>query len=389
MSNDDTLGFESRAIHAGQSPDPTTGAIMTPIFCTSTYVQEYPAVVKDGYDYSRGKNPTRTALEQNLAGLEGAAHGLAFSSGLAAIHAVFSATTSPGDRVLCGNDLYGGTLRLFRRIFEPQGVKVEVVDTTDVAAVKQALEAGPAKLLWLETPTNPLLRITDLAEVSRLAHDAGALVACDNTFATPYLQNPLSKGCDLVMHSATKYLGGHSDVIGGALMLNDDTLAEQLRFLQMAVGAVPGPMDCFLVLRGTKTLHVRMDRHCENARRIAEHLSGHGRVRKVYYPGLDSHPGHAVAAKQMSDFGGMISFVLDGSVEDGMRFTSKTKLFALAESLGGVESLIEHPPSMTHASIPEEERRASGLDDGLIRLSVGIEDVDDLVEDLEQAFAQV
>jgi len=381
--------FGTTAIHAGQEPEATTGAIMTPIFCTSTYVQEYPAVVKDGYDYSRGKNPTRTALEQNLAGLEGAAHGLAFSSGLAAIHAVFSATTSPGDRVLCGNDLYGGTLRLFRRIFEPQGVKVEVVDTTDVAAVKQALEAGPAKLLWLETPTNPLLRITDLAEVSRLAHDAGALVACDNTFATPYLQNPLSKGCDLVMHSATKYLGGHSDVIGGALMLNDDTLAEQLRFLQMAVGAVPGPMDCFLVLRGTKTLHVRMDRHCENARRIAEHLSGHGRVRKVYYPGLDSHPGHAVAAKQMSDFGGMISFVLDGSVEDGMRFTSKTKLFALAESLGGVESLIEHPPSMTHASIPEEERRASGLDDGLIRLSVGIEDVDDLVEDLEQAFAQV
>ena len=383
------MKFGTTAIHAGQEPEATTGAIMTPIFCTSTYVQEYPAVVKDGYDYSRGKNPTRTALEQNLAGLEGAAHGLAFSSGLAAIHAVFSATTSPGDRVLCGNDLYGGTLRLFRRIFEPQGVKVEVVDTTDVAAVKQALEAGPAKLLWLETPTNPLLRITDLAEVSRLAHDAGALVACDNTFATPYLQNPLSKGCDLVMHSATKYLGGHSDVIGGALMLNDDTLAEQLRFLQMAVGAVPGPMDCFLVLRGTKTLHVRMDRHCENARRIAEHLSGHGRVRKVYYPGLDSHPGHAVAAKQMSDFGGMISFVLDGSVEDGMRFTSKTKLFALAESLGGVESLIEHPPSMTHASIPEEERRASGLDDGLIRLSVGIEDVDDLVEDLEQAFAQV
>ena len=383
------MRFGTTAIHAGQTPDPTTGAIMTPVFCTSTYVQEYPAVVKDGYDYSRGKNPTRTALEGNLAGLEGAKHGLAFSAGLSAIHAVGAALLRPGDRVLCGNDLYGGTLRLFRRVFAPMGVTIDVVDTTDLAAVEAALATGPTKLLWVETPTNPLLRVNDLAELSRLGHAAGAVVACDNTFATPYLQNPLQHGCDLVMHSATKYLGGHSDVIGGALMLDDDKLEEELRFQQMAVGGVPGPMDCFLVLRGTKTLHVRMDRHCANARKIADYLAGHGRVRKVYYPGLAEHPNHEVAKRQMKDFGGMMSFVLDGSVEDGMRFTSKTKLFALAESLGGVESLIEHPPSMTHASIPAEERRAAGLDDGLIRLSVGIEDVDDLLEDLEQAFGQV
>jgi len=383
------MRFGTTAIHAGQRPDPTTGAIMTPIYCTSTYVQEYPAVVKDGYDYSRGKNPTRTALEENLAGLEGARHGLSFSSGLAAIHAVVTALVGPGERILCGNDLYGGTLRLLRRVFVPQGVRVDVVDTTDAAAVKTALSAGPARLLWLETPTNPLLRITDLAQVARLAHAAGAKVACDNTFATPFLQNPLALGCDVVVHSVTKYLGGHSDVIGGAVMLDDDDLAARIRFLQFAIGAVPGPQDCFLVLRGTKTLHVRMERHCHNARHLAKHLAGHGRVRKVYYPGLERHPGHAVAARQMRDFGGMISFVLDGSVEDGMRFTTKTRLFALAESLGGVESLIEHPPSMTHASIAAEERRAAGLDDGLIRLSVGIEDLDDLLEDLEQAFAQV
>jgi len=383
------MRFGTTAVHAGQSPDPTTGAIMTPIFCSSTYVQEYPAVVKDGYDYSRGKNPTRTALEGNLAALEGARHGVAFASGLAAIHAVATAAVSPGDRILCGNDLYGGTLRLFRRIFEPQGIELSVIDTSDLSAVEDSLKQGPASLVWLETPTNPLLRITDLAAVCRLAHEAGARVACDNTFATPYLQNPLALGCDFSVHSATKYLGGHSDVIGGAIMLNDDALAEKLHFVQMAVGAVPGPMDCFLILRGIKTLHIRMERHCENAKRIAEHLAGHARVSKVYYPGLASHAGHEVAARQMSDFGGMISFVLDGSVEDGMKFTSKTKLFALAESLGGVESLIEHPPSMTHASIPAEERRASGLDDGLIRLSVGIEDLDDLLQDLGQAFEQV
>ncbi|MDG2149028.1 MAG: cystathionine gamma-synthase [Planctomycetota bacterium] len=383
------MRFGTTAVHAGQSPDPTTGAIMTPLFCSSTYVQEYPAVVKDGYDYSRGKNPTRTALESNLAALEGARHGVAFASGLAAIHAVATAAVSPGDRILCGNDLYGGTLRLFRRLFEPQGIEISVIDTSNLSAVEEALKQAPVSLVWLETPTNPLLRITDLAAVCKLAHEAGARVACDNTFATPYLQNPLALGCDFAVHSATKYLGGHSDVISGAIMLNDDALAEKLHFVQMAVGAVPGPMDCFLVLRGIKTLHIRMERHCANAKRVAEYLAGHARVSKVHYPGLASHAGHEVAARQMSDFGGMISFVLKGSVEDGMKFTTKTKLFALAESLGGVESLIEHPPSMTHASIPAEERRASGLDDGLIRLSVGIEDIDDLIQDLEQAFAQV
>jgi len=378
--------FGTTAVHAGQEPDPTTGAIMTPIFCTSTYVQEYPAVVKDGYDYSRGKNPTRHALECNLAGLESARHGMSFSSGLAATHAVLMAVLKPGDRVICGNDLYGGTYRLFRAVFEPMGITFSIVDTTDTANVAAALAEGPARLVWVETPTNPLLRITDLAEISRLAHEAGVMVAADNTFATPFLQRPLELGCDIVMHSATKYLGGHSDVISGAIMVNDDELAEKVRFQQMAVGSVSGPLDCFLVLRGTKTLHLRMERHCRNARAIAEYLSSHSRVAKVIYPGLAEHPQHELASRQMSDFGGMISFVLDGSVEDGMRFTANTKIFALAESLGGVESLIEHPPSMTHASIPAEQRRESGLDDGLIRLSVGVEDEADLIADLEQAF---
>jgi cystathionine gamma-lyase len=381
--------FGTTAVHAGQEPDPTTGAIMTPIFCTSTYVQEYPAVIKDGYDYSRGKNPTRTALEGNLAALESAKHGMSFSSGLAAIHAVLMAALKPGDRVICGNDLYGGTYRLFRSVFEPMGITFSLIDTTDTAKLSAALAEGPARLVWVETPTNPLLRITDLVETARLAHEAGVLVAVDNTFATPFLQRPLELGCDIVMHSVTKYLGGHSDVVSGAILLNDDALAEQVRFQQMAVGSVSGPHDCFLILRGTKTLHLRMERHCRNARAIAQHLSQHPRVAKVIYPGLPSHPGHELASRQMSDFGGMISFVLDGSVEDGMRFTASTKIFALAESLGGVESLIEHPPSMTHASVPVEQRRESGLDDGLIRLSVGVEDEADLIEDLEQAFKAV
>ncbi len=373
------------AIHAGQRPDPSTGAIMTPIYCTSTYVQEYPAVLKDGYDYSRGKNPTRTALQENLAALEGGRHGLCFSSGLAALHALLS-TLSPGDRVVCGNDLYGGSFRLFRRVFEPYGLRFDVVDTSDLASVERAL-ARPCRLVWLETPTNPMLRITDLAAVSRLAHAAGALVGCDNTFASPYLQQPLRLGCDVVLHSATKYLGGHSDVVLGALVLNDDALAERLAFLQLAVGAVPGPLDCFLVLRGTKTLHLRMARHCSNALEIARFLARHPAVARVHYPGLPEHLGHELAKRQMSGFGGMVSFVLRGSVEDGMAFTARTRLFALAESLGGVESLIEHPPSMTHASIPVEQRRAQGLEDGLIRLSVGVEDVADLIDDLGQAFS--
>jgi len=381
--------FGTIAIHAGQQPDPTTGAIMTPIYCSSTYVQEYPAVVKDGYDYSRSKNPTRTALEANLAALESARHGLCFSSGLAAIHALMLAALEPGDRVICGNDLYGGSFRLFRSVFEPMGVTFSFIDTTDPSNLTAALAEGPAKLIWIETPTNPLLRITDLTEVARLAHEAGALVAVDNTFATPFLQRPLELGCDMVMHSVTKYLGGHSDVVGGAILLNDDALEEQVRFQQMSVGSVPGPHDCFLVLRGTKTLHLRMERHCSNARSLARYLSDHPRVARVIYPGLPEHPGHALASRQMDDFGGMISFVLDGSVEDGMRFTAATRIFALAESLGGVESLIEHPPSMTHASIPAEQRRQSGLEDGLIRLSVGVEDEQDLIEDLDQAFAAV
>ena len=378
------MRFGTNAVHAGQSPDPTTGAIMTPIYCTSTYVQEFPAVTKDGYDYSRGKNPTRTALQDNLAALEGGKHGLCFASGLAAIHALVS-TLAPGDRIVCGNDLYGGSFRLFRRVFAKYGLVLDVIDATDVKAVARALEK-PCKLLWLETPTNPMLRITDLAAVAKLGKQAGALVACDNTFASPYLQQPLALGCDVVMHSATKYLGGHSDVVMGALVLNDDALAEQLAFLQLAIGAVPGPMDCFLVLRGTKTLHLRMAAHCTNARAVAGYLAESKRVKSVFWPGLPNHPGHAIAKKQMRDFGGMLSFELDGSVEDGMRFTTLTKVFALAESLGGVESLIEHPPSMTHASIPAEQRRAAGLPDGLIRLSVGVEDPEDLVEDLDQAF---
>ena len=375
------------AVHAGQQPDPSTGAIMTPIYCTSTYVQEYPAQLKDGYDYSRGKNPTRTALQDNLAALEGGRHGLCFASGLAATHALLS-TLAPGDRVVCGNDLYGGSFRLFRRVFEPLGLRFDVVDTTDTATVERALRS-PARLVWLETPTNPLLRVTDLAAVARIAHAAGALVACDNTFASPCLQQPLALGCDLVMHSVTKYLGGHSDLVMGALILNDDALAERLGFLQLAIGAVPGPLDCFLALRGTKTLHLRMAAHCANARRIASFLSEHPKVAKVYYPGLPQHPGHAIAKRQMSQFGGMISFVVKGDVARGKRVAGATKLFACAESLGGVESLIEHPPSMTHASIPAELRRARGLDDGLLRLSVGVEDAEDLLEDLDQALAQV
>ena len=378
------MRFGTNAVHAGQRPDPSTGAIMTPIYCTSTYVQEYPAVTKDGYDYSRGKNPTRTALQDNLAALEGGKHGLCFASGLASIHALVS-TLAPGDRVVCGNDLYGGTFRLFRRVFAKYGLVLDIIDATDLKALARALEK-PCKLLWLETPTNPMLRVTDLAAAAKLGKQAGALVACDNTFASPYLQQPLALGCDVVMHSATKYLGGHSDVVIGALVLNDDALAEQLGFLQLAIGAVPGPMDCFLVLRGTKTLHLRMAAHCANARAVAGYLSENKRVKSVFWPGLPSHPGHAIAKKQMRDFGGMLSFELDGSVEDGMRFTTLTKVFALAESLGGVESLIEHPPSMTHASIPAEQRRAAGLPDGLIRLSVGVEDAEDLVEDLDQAF---
>ena len=377
------LGFGTRAVHAGQPPDPLTGALMVPIYQNSTYRQRAPAEPIDGYEYGRTKNPTRLALERNLASLEGGAHGLCFASGLAATNTVMNLLKS-GDHVVAGDDLYGGTWRLFERLYTSYGITFTFVDMGDLAALKEALRKN-TRIVFAETPTNPLLKICDLAAVARLAHEAGALAVCDNTFATPYLQQPLAHGFDVVLHSATKYLGGHSDVIGGALVVNDPGLQQRLAFFQNAVGAVPGPMDCFLLLRGTKTLHLRMDRHCSSAMRLAKKLVGHPQVAKVYYPGLRDHPGHALAAKQMAGFGGMISFVVKGDVERGKRVAARTELFACAESLGGVESLIEHPPSMTHASVPAELRRARGLDDGLIRISVGVEDPDDLERDLLQA----
>jgi cystathionine gamma-lyase len=376
-------GFSTRAIHGGLDPDPTTGAVMTPVYLTSTYVQESPGVHK-GYDYARTANPTRSALQRNLAALEGASEGLAFASGLAATHAVFS-LLSAGDRVLLGHDVYGGTYRLLDQVLRRFGLVFSTVDTTDLAAVKAALKA-PTKLLWLESPTNPLLHVSDLEAVCGAAKAAGALAVVDNTFATPYLQSPLDLGADLVVHSTTKYLGGHSDCVGGAVVTRNADLAQRLRFLQNAVGAVPGPLDCFLVLRGVKTLAVRMDRHCDNAEEVADFLAGHARVRRVWYPGLEQHPGHAVARRQMRRFGGMVSFELDADLETARRFASATRLFALAESLGGVESLLDHPATMTHGSIPREQRLAHGFTDGLLRLSVGLEDVRDLRADLEHAF---
>ncbi len=376
-------GFGTRAIHAGQEPDPTTGAIMTPIYQTSTYVQAAPADHK-GYVYARGDNRTREAVEGCLAALEGAAFCTCTSSGLGAESVVLS-DLGAGARVVAGNDLYGGTYRLFERVFRRLGLDFQYVDTTDLGQVEDALKTK-ADLVWLESPTNPLLRITDIKAVSELAHSRGAAVLVDNTFASPYLQQPLDLGADIIVHSTTKYLGGHSDVIGGAVLCNDPERADRLRKLVGWTGPVPGPVDSFLLLRGLKTLHVRMDRHCDNAEMLVKWLSEHPRVDKIYFPGLPSHPGHEIAQRQMSRSGGMISLELTGTVEDGKRFCSSTEIFALAESLGGVESLIEHPPSMTHASVPPEERRKAGLADGLIRLSVGIEDVDDLRNDLEQAF---
>ncbi|MBL8899553.1 MAG: cystathionine gamma-synthase [Planctomycetes bacterium] len=378
------MHFDTLAIHAGQKPDPSTGAIMTPVYLTSTYVQPAPAEPIAGYEYSRTRNPTRDALQENLAALEGGTNGLCFSSGLGAIHAITSLFSS-GDHVVAGNDLYGGTYRLFRKVFERFGMSFDFVDMTDPRNVEKALRKE-TKMVFLETPTNPLLRLTDIAAVAAIGKRHGALVVADNTFATPYLQRPLEMGCDLVVHSMTKYLGGHSDVVGGAIVTKTTELAERLAFLQNAIGAVPGPLDCFLVLRGTKTLHLRMDRHCANALKIAAWLEQQPKVERVYFPGSKSHPQYALAQRQMRAPGGMISFELKGSVEDGKRFASRTKLFALAESLGGVESLIDHPATMTHASIPAAERRAAGLSDGLLRLSVGVENADDLIRDLEQAF---
>lgn len=370
-------------IHAGSHPDPSTGAIMTPIYQTTTFVQESPGVNK-GYEYARSLNPTRTALEEAFAALENGKFGLAFSSGVAATDAVLK-LLSPGDEVICGNDMYGGTYRLFSKVFERFGIKFHYVNQQEITNI-HSLIRKETKLIWIETPTNPLMNIADIAAICDLAKKHNILTCVDNTFASPYLQNPLDLGADIVMHSATKYLGGHSDVIMGALMMNDQELRDKLYFIQKSCGAVPGPMDCFLVLRGIKTLHVRMQRHCENGKKIAEFLKTHPKVAKVYWPGFVDHKGHEIAKKQMRDFGGMISFELkDESIEVAKKMMSSTKLFSLAESLGGVESLINHPATMTHASIPREERIKNGLGDTLIRLSVGIEDAQDLIDDLNNA----
>jgi cystathionine beta-lyase/cystathionine gamma-synthase len=379
---DEGRGFGTRAVHAGQAPDAETGAIMTPVFLTSTYVQDGVARPRQGHEYARVTNPTRTAMEANLAALEGGAHGIAFASGLAAIEAILKANLSAGDHVVCGDNLYGGSERLFR-FWERYGLRFDYVDTSDLGALEAAIGDG-TRLVYLETPTNPLMRLTDLAAGVELARAAGALLAVDNTFATPALQRPLELGADIVVHSTTKYLNGHSDVIGGAVVVRSEEQAERLRYQQMATGGVPGPLDCWLVLRATKTLHLRMKAHCENARAIAGHLEGRGAVDRVLYPGLPSHPQHELAKSQMSDFGGMITIDL-GSAERAEAMASATRLFALAESLGGVESLISVPARMTHASIPSERKRAMGLTEGLVRLSVGVEDVEDLIEDLDRA----
>lgn len=377
------MKFATKAIHAGVQPDPATGAIMTPIYQTSTYVQEAPGRHK-GYEYARTANPTRDALQANLAALENCHHGLCFSSGLAAADAVVK-LLGKGDEVVSTADIYGGTYRLFTKVFERLGIRFRFASFTNGEQLQEHL-TEKTRLVWLETPSNPMMQIIDLETVCSMAHQAGAYVAVDNTFATPYLQNPADWGADLVVHSATKYLGGHSDVVMGAVTTNDEDLYERLKFLQNACGAVPGPMDCFLVLRGLKTLHVRMQRHCENAEKVADFLESHPKVEEVFYPGIPAHPNHTIARKQMRGFGGMLSFTLKGNrMEDALQVLSNTRLFALAESLGGVESLIGHPATMTHASIPREERERRGLRDTLIRLSVGIEDADDLMSDLEQA----
>jgi cystathionine gamma-lyase len=376
------MRFATRAIHAGVEPDPTTGAIMTPVYLTSTYAQSAPGQHK-GYEYSRSDHPTRAVLERNLASLEGVEYGLAFASGLAAENAVLT-LLQPGDHVVATRDLYGGTYRLFERVWAKYGIQFSYADGDNLDALRRAFRPN-TKLLWIETPSNPMLSIVDLRAVCEVAHAHGALAVVDNTFATPYLQQPFEFGADIVVHSTTKYLGGHSDVVGGALCLRDRSLYEQLKFYQNAAGAVPGPLDCFLVLRGIKTLALRMRQHCENARRIAEYLAQHPEVKQVYYPGLPTYPGHALARQQMRDFGGIVTMELHGGVERAMRFLSSTRLFTLAESLGGVESLVCHPATMTHASVPPEERARIGITDALIRLSVGVEDVEDLLDDLEQA----
>lgn len=375
--------FATRCIHAGQAPDPTTGAIKTPVYQTSTYVQESPGEFIGNFEYSRSANPTRTALEENLASLEGGRHGICFASGVASLAACIH-LLSAGDHVLLCDDVYSGTFRMFKNIFEQFGINFTRVDMTDADATRAGF-MDKTKLVWLETPTNPMLKIVDIEMVAALARERGALTAVDNTFATPFLQNPLKLGADIVCHSCTKYLGGHSDLISGALVVNDDGLADRLHYIQNAVGAIPAPWDCFLLLRSTKTLHIRMERHCANARRIADYLAEHSRVDRVIYPGRSDHPQQAVARKQMRDFGGMITVILKGGMDESRTFLESLTLFSLAESLGGVESLVEHPATMTHASVESGVRQALGITDGLVRLSIGIEDVADLLGDLDQA----
>lgn len=374
--------FNTVAIHAGQEFDPTTGAVIPPIYQTSTFVQKSIGDLRGGYEYSRGGNPTRDSLQTLLAALEGGKHGLSFASGLAAEDTLLRAALSPGDHIVMGNDVYGGTHRLIERVHGPWGIRNSVVDMSDLRAVEKAIIPGETKLLWIETPSNPLMKISDIAELAEIGHRAGLIVVVDNTFASPALQRPLLHGADVVVHSTTKYLGGHSDVLGGALIINDDVLAEKAQFLQFAAGPVSAPLDAWLTIRGIKTLSVRMERHCSNAQAIAEHLVGHPALEAVYYPGLPGHPGHALAAQQMSGFGGMLSLAFVGGAKAARRFAEKTRLFQLAESLGGVESLVNYPSEMTHASVRGTELE---VPDNIVRLSVGIEDVADLIDDLDRA----
>ncbi|MCB0333455.1 MAG: cystathionine gamma-synthase [Bdellovibrionales bacterium] len=378
-------GFSTRAIHAGQSPDPACGAVMTPIYQTSTYAQSSPGCPVNGYEYARSQNPTRDALEANLASLEGGEHGLCFGSGSAALDCVLHLLNA-GDHVVLCDDVYGGTFRCYDKVFKKLGVSYTLADMTNRQALEGAF-CAESRLVWVETPTNPMLKIIDISMVADVSRAKGTTLVVDNTFATPYLQNPLSLGADIVAHSTSKYIGGHTDVIGGALITNSDGLHEQLRFMQNAVGAIPSPHDCQLTLRSTKTLALRMERHCENAARVAEYLQGHSKVEKVIYPGLATHPQHDIATRQMRNYGGMITAVLTGGLDQARTFLERVELFMLAESLGGVECLIEHPAIMTHASVPPEQRAALGISDGLVRLSIGIEDVDDIIADLDQALS--
>ncbi len=378
--------FDTLAIHAGQTPDPTTDAIMTPVYLTSTYVQDGPGEHK-GFEYSRTQNPTRFALQDCLAALEGGKFGAVFASGLAANDCILHALSS-GDHVVCSDDLYGGTYRIFDKVFRQLGIEFTYVDTTRADAVREAIRPGKTRLVWVETPTNPMLKLADLPAIAAICKQAGVISVCDNTFMSPYFQRPLEHGIDVVVHSMTKYLNGHSDVVGGCVVTNDEAFAKALYFRQNAIGGVLGPLDSFLVLRGLKTLHVRMERHAKNAARIASFLAEHPKVEKVTWPGLPSHPQHELAKKQMKGFGGMMTFVIKGGLPAARTFLKRVKIFACAESLGGVESLIEHPAIMTHASVPEETRAKLGISDGLIRLSVGIEDAEDLVDDLSQALRE-